>query len=302
MARHGGWDSCPNRRGWKAYDVTDDYRTFPVTCGSNSCPYCLETNVWRFGLAMAHSAPSRYAVLTGIPSTDWQANRKALTYFWRILERADYHLRAWYCFEHNPTPTPGVAEAHLNIWWWGPDVPQGFLSEACERTGWGSVVDVRRFKARREIRYGMKEAVPIRYGMKEAIDQVDEDERSFFISDSARAYLELNGGHLMNARRGQHRPWRDGVGGPQLSGLRETLRAYWGLEGRRSECVVTRNGEIPGSRDYAGPLPASVTPPAMTGTSESAPVPPSTLSSAGDLSGSNWVSSTLWSPAPAPTT
>lgn len=273
VRKRGGWDHCPNRAGWKAWDLTD-LTPRVMSCGSNSCPYCLVSNVWRFGVAMAHSRPSRYAVLTGLPTDDWQTNRAIVNRLWQILERGQggtsYVLRAWYCIEKNPELTG----FHVNVWWWGPDVPQAFLSEAWVRAGGGPVVDARRYKSRAEVRYGMKEALD--YGMKEALDSADETRR-WGLTEKQAAYLARNGGHLMNARRGRCAPWRDGTvdtggTGRPLSGLRETLAAYWGSRGLESRtCVVTdRSGGLPGSTDLPNSHPASGTLPVPTGTWERA--------------------------------
>lgn len=256
VAARGGWSECPYRSGLRRW-VLDEETGAPTSspknmaCGSNRCPFCLVTNIWKTSVAIGHSAPSRYAVLTGVPTDDWSVNRLKLKLLWRALERGEVRagrrellLRAWYCFEVNPAGTG----FHLNLWWWGPDVPQSRLSEISASIGWGSVVHVQRYRSA-DVSYGMKEAR--NYGLKE-LDSSQPHGRRLLLTEAQDDYLARNGGHLMGARRGKASPWRDGVKGDRVKGRREALAAYFA--GRAlPESVVTRRGDIPGSVPFVDP-------------------------------------------------
>jgi hypothetical protein len=204
----------------------------------------VEVEAWKWGVQVGWVSPSRYAVLTGLHS-DWQDNRSAIKHLFKITDRAGYRLRAVYSIEHNPKETG----YHLNLWWWGPDVPQAFLSEAAVRVGWKPVVSVERWKSRECDRYGMKE---VRYGVKEALAGGGEGYyRQERVSGGVAAFLSINGGRLMHARTGSNSFWRGGVGGTVYPSKRDHWRAYaenrWGPRDDR-EVVVTCGGEIVGSR------------------------------------------------------
>jgi len=259
IALRGGWDHCPRAEGLRVWSLAADGvpsgRPRAASCGSNRCPFCVVTNIWKTSLAVSHAAPSRYAVLTGVSTDDWQVNRRALARLWQGLERDEVRagrrellLRAWYCFEVNPRETGW----HLNLWWWGPDVPQTRLSELSEAVGWGPVVHVQRWSAA-SVGYGMKEAT--NYGLKE-LDSSTEHGRRSTLTDAQSEYLLRNGGRLMGSRRGRACPWRDGVKGPALSGQRETLAAYWARRGgvAGSSVVTDSRGHIAFSRDVESPV------------------------------------------------
>jgi hypothetical protein len=186
-----------------------------VTCGANQCPYCVLTNAWHWSLAIAHVRPSRYAVFTLVPG-EWHRLRLDISRLFQILDRKGYVLHAVYSAEQNPRETG----YHLNVWWWGPDVPHEVLVAAAESVGWGSRVSVNRFSVDKGgAGYGLKEAVG--YGMKEAARDEGIASEQVELTVGQREFLARNGGALMHARKNF---WRDGVGGRPLSGRRETLR------------------------------------------------------------------------------
>lgn len=269
--------ACPRRQHWKAWDVDNDYRLLATpACGSLTCPVCVEVEAWKWGVQIGWVAPSRYAVLTGLHD-DWQANRAAIKHLFKITDRAGYHLRAVYSIEHNPANTGH----HLNLWWWGPDVPQAFLSEAAVRVGWKPVAEVKRWRSRSCDRYGLKEVL---YGVKEALQGGSEAYYSqTHVTGPVARFLANNGGRLMHARTGNNSFWRAGVGGPVYSSKKEHWRAYaesrWGsLEDR--EVVITCRGDFVGSRPALAGVnvtgtwsSASETLPDQTGTSMSVQPP-----------------------------
>lgn len=267
VVARGGWEYCPNSGGLSIQRFDDLGRAVGrpkgLSCRRNTCPYCLVTNIWRVSLGMAHSRPSRYAVLTGVPSSDWGVNRLALKLLWQGLQRGEVRagrrellLRAWYCFEVNPQGTG----YHLNLWWWGPDVPQARLSELSSSVGWGSVVHVQRYQSKAAVKYGMKEAA--NYGLKELAR--GPGSRVNDLTEAQWAYLARNGGHLMGARRGRAAPWRDGTtdsgfSGRAVKGLDGALRAYWESKGplAASSVVLDRTGLPAFSKDI-GPAHSEV--------------------------------------------
>lgn len=281
---------CPRREGWRYIDFDRDIGFRDVTCGSNSCPYCILTNAWLWGLAIGHAAPSRYAVFTQVPG-EWQEIRPQIARLFQILDRKGYLLRAVYCVEVNPKGTG----FHLNVWWWGPDVPQELLSEVAVSLGWGQVVDARRWRAGRDA-YGLKEAMG--YGTKELRDpEVAPDQVE--LSEAQRAYLSRNGGALMHARKNF---WRDGVGGEPLSGRRETLRRQREAreqadrEQRQARpWVLVRGSEVVA---HSGVQPASATPTGETGQLTTAPVrPPVSPRGIGPSTGQEPLPGFSWEPA-----
>ena len=277
-----GRRECPRRRGWRYLDPEASWEvlTFLPKCGSVTCPVCIGTEVWKWGRIVGESAPSRFAVVTGLHPT-WEENRYAFRQVFRRLDRHGYILRAFYCVEVNPKGTGW----HGNIWWWGPDVPHAEFVAAAEAVGWKSRVSLSRWKSRDVDRYGMKE---VRYGMKETLDSVGENfYRASRVTGPAAVYLENNGSRLMHARSGAHSPYRLGVGGQVFPSKREFWKAITDAYDQerqsvpwQSEAVLTwENGHIAGSRDLApeskrgGSLTVSGTPRGSTGPSVTAGSP-----------------------------
>ena len=228
-----------------------------MSCGANVCPYCIHTNVWRWGRALSVAAPSRYAVFTQL-SGDWQTDRASIAALFRVLDRKGYRLRAAYTIERNPAGTG----FHLNVWWWGPDVPQSLLSEVAVSLGWGQVVHAQRWQGGRN-EYGMKDALG--YGMKDAVSDAQPSPPGD-LSPAQSDYLVLNGGALCHARRGF---WRNGVGGEDLGSMRAAFRASFAEEPRKEsgQWVMYEGSHLLAH----GGTSASETPPAEVGTSEPAP-------------------------------
>lgn len=259
---------CPRRLGWLYIDFDRDIGFRDVTCGSNSCPYCILTNAWLWSLAVGHVRPSRYAVFTLVPG-EWAALRKDIARLFQVLDRKGYPLHAVYSCEVNPNGTGH----HLNVWWWGPDVPFEVLRDAAVALGWGARVSVERFSVDRGgAGYGVKEALG--YGMKEAVRDPEVAADQAELSGGQRAFLDRNGGALMHARKNF---WRDGVGGVPLSGRRETLRVQRaardasrlaeGHDRQATPWALVRGSEV--VAHSAGPL-VSAIPTGVTGQSMNA--------------------------------
>lgn len=285
----GGWDHCPRRDHLRGFDE-DNGEIFRTTCGANVCPYCIETNVWLWGLALEHAAPERYAVLTGL-SGDWQADRANIKRFLRRLRALGYVVNEAHSIEVNPRALrDGLDYAdnpyHLNLWWHGDYVPQRVLSEVAVTVGWKPYVHVTKWASKRRD-YGMKEASGRDYGMKEASGRDGEGgERRWFLTDRQAAYLARNGGALMHASRGF---WRDGKDGAPLGSRRATLDAYRRSQGQerqvRSSWVMYAGSELLAHVVGSPSSPAlgiSTTP---TGTPSTAPAPLPGSPPAGDPSG-----------------
>lgn len=277
MTWRGGWTVCPRRQRERGWDC-EHGEFFALNCGANVCPFCIETNVYLWGLALEHAAPERYAVLTGLTG-DWQRDREAVNRFFEIIDRKGLAFRAIYSIEHNPRHASGEVDYdrpfHLNVWWHGDYVPQAFLSEAAQRVGWKPYVWVEKWEPVKASggRYGMKEASGRTYGMKEAsgrdASSESSGEPSPYLDERQADYLRRNGGRLMHARKSF---WRDGVAGGKLSSMRETLEAQRIASGRvsqgRQSWAVYRGSEVLAS----SPVVRS----AATGTSTLAPGSPST--------------------------
>lgn len=245
----GGWSSCPRRSGFRYVDLNapeDEFPFWDATCGAHTCPYCVETNVWRHALAIEHSVPERFAVFTGLPSEDWQANRAGVNALVRAIRRGVVPgTRAKWVDPRNGRKSIGYSVAtcytieagkktgmiHVNFLWHGGYIPQAFLSETAESIGWGKVVhvqDVRKAKsAKATSKYGLKEASGVAaYGLKEATGKAGDAPEGPWLSESLSpvqaAYLARNGGQLVHASKGF---WRDGPDGATLGSAREAFRA-----------------------------------------------------------------------------
>lgn len=260
----GGWDYCPRRERVRGFDE-ETGALFRTTCGANTCPYCIETNVWLWGLALEHAAPERYAVFTGL-SGDWQRDRATIKALLRELRRLGYEVHEAHSIEVNPKGTG----FHMNLWWHGSYVPQSVLSEVAVKVGLKPYVHVTKWQSRRRD-YGMKEASGRDYGMKEASGRGQEvGERSWVLNDRQASYLARNGGALMHASRGF---WRDGKGGAPLGTRRATLDAYRRSQGQerqaRKSWVMYAGSELLAHVAVSPSSPAS-------GTSTEPPGSPST--------------------------
>lgn len=260
MARSkGGHLYCPTRANWRFLDHLTGEIFDAGSCGRIQCPYCIEVRIWRTAVVFNHSAPSRYAVLTGLKPT-WQENRDILSKLFKRLDRAGYNLRAFYTIERNPKDTG----FHLNLWWHGPDVPVRLLSEIAEDLGWGSYVHVQRWRARSGAdSYGTKDAST--YGTKDAsADGVSEPNAT--LTDKQQDYLAINGARLFHARSSFY---RDGVGGESLRNFAATYRAARGQRGRTSWTLYGASGPV---RHSPIENSASATPQPQDGTPSDAPV------------------------------
>lgn len=217
MAFRGGNLACP-RRAAHFFDL-DTGERFALACGSLQCPYCIETGIWRAGIALEHAAPERYAVFTNVPD-NWSELRASVNRFHQIIDRSG---RVWNdCYTAERGDKTGML--HLNMWQHGDFIPQAELCEIAERVGWGSVVDIRKWTPRGGQGYGMKEGSGRTYGMKEGSGKGLGDQASVVpagaLTARQRAYLDRNGGWLLHARRAY---WRDGAVGETLGSKRKVL-------------------------------------------------------------------------------
>lgn len=255
----GGWSTCPRRTNFSYVDLNaapEEAAFWDATCGAHTCPYCIEDNARRHATALEHSAPERYAVFTGLPSDDWQANRRAINALVRALRRGVVPgTRTKWIDPRNGRKSVGFSVSfaytieagketgmvHVNFYWHGQYIPQAFLSETAEAIGWGKVVhvqDIRKAKnSKATSQYGLKEAfgAATSYGLKEATgkgapavvaDKYGRTPDGAWLSSSLspvqETFLARNGGQLVHASRGF---WRDGPGGATLSSARAAFRA-----------------------------------------------------------------------------
>lgn len=245
---------CPSRGDARYFD-SDTGAIWSPSCGVNTCAYCIRTNAWRFTRALGVVKPSRYAVFT-LLSGDWQTDRASINALFRALDRKGYRLRAAYTIEENPKKTG----FHLNVWWWGPDVPQQLLSDVAQSVGWGEVVYVERWRSGRRDGYGLKDALG--YGMKDA---VGSSVASPTLTENQETYLRINGGRLLHARRGF---WRNGVGGEDLRTAKAAFRASFGERPERKSSWVMYSGS-----QVLAHSPVTATPSVEDTPSETAPRP-----------------------------
>ena len=268
MAFRGGHLSCP-RRCAHFFDL-DTGERFTLSCGSLECPYCVETQIWRAGLALEHAAPERYAVFTNVQD-NWPDLRVAINRFHQILDRMG---KAWHdCYTAEAGGDTGML--HLNMWQHGDYVRQSDLVEIAQRVGWGEIVDIRKWEARGGQGYGLKEASGRTYGLKEASGRSGGDLAlsgpSASLTATQQAFLTRNGGRLLHARRSY---WRDGAAGETLGSRAKVLdRAMVKMRGPkvvRDEWAVLMGSELVAS----SPLPARVSATPTVPTGESTPAEP----------------------------
>lgn len=266
MAFRGGHEFCPARRH-DFFDL-DTGEHFRLSCGSLACPYCIESQVWRAGVALSHVQPERYAVFSNVQDT-WQELRAAVNRFHQILDRDRYAWHDVYTAEAGGQ----TGMLHLNMWQHGDYVPQPYLVEAAQRVGWGKIVDIRKWVSRPVDRYGLKEASGIVYGLKEACAGEDAPGGVSALSGSLTAtqtaFLARNGGRLLHGRNSF---WRDGSGGETLgSRARVFERAMVKRRGPkvvREEWAVLAGSELVASSP--APRRVRVTQTGLTGVSTTA--------------------------------
>lgn len=280
MAFRGGNLGCP-RRAAHFFDL-DTGERFALACGSLNCPYCVETQIWRAGIALEYAAPERYAVFTNVPD-NWPELRASINRFHQILDRSG---RVWNdCYTAERGDKTGML--HLNMWQHGDFIPQAELCEIAGRVGWGSVVDIRKWTPRGGQGYGMKEGSGRTYGMKEGSGKGSGDQAPVVpagaLTARQRAYLDRNGGRLLHARRGY---WRDGATGETLGSKHKVLeRALTSIRGPkvvRDEWVVLMGSELVANSRV--PVLASAIPTAPIGDSTTAARPLSGSPAASDPS------------------
>lgn len=333
VTRRGGHRFCPRRAAYRWVDESrlsdPDATVFrDVECGALICPYCIETDLWKWTVSFEHAAPERFAVFTQL-SGDWQRDRRDIQTLLTAIRRGAIPGKpkprdgSWEGFPYvDPqgrarTFRGAVVESaytveagaktgmvHLNFFWHGGFVPQSFLVEVAAAIGWGRRVSVNKWEPAKAGAggYGMKEArAASGYGMKEARATSSTTTLSDHLQPSQAAFLERNGGRLMHTTRGF---WRAGPGGASLHNQRAAFRSAMATmdaaTGRVSGTGAGSWVQYGPGRDVVvahSPLcgndrSARATRPDQTGASESAgPPQPSPLWD-GDLSGLSLVSST----------
>jgi hypothetical protein len=261
----GGHQKCP-RRAAHFFDL-DTGEHYALACGSLECPFCIETQIWRAGIALEHAAPERYIVCTNVPG-DWETFRTSMNRFHQIIDRTG---RAWRdCYTLESGDKTGMK--HVNIWQHGDYFPQEELSEITQRVGWGEVAWIQKWESGRRD-YGMKEGSGRGYGMKEGSGKVKGEEPftvpAWGLSAVQRAYLDRNGGRLLHARPSY---WRDGAAGETLGSRKKVLeRAMVAMRGpkvERQSWAVLMGSELVANSPV--PVPASATLSGLTGGSMTA--------------------------------
>jgi hypothetical protein len=192
-----GRDECRNgpqdMRLW--CHETGEVRLVP--CRRLGCTPCLQSAVWRRGLAIADSAPERFLTFT-LVGEDWQTVRgrmKRLRYeIVQELGRCDW---VW-----SVEPNPARTGHHVHGWQRGDFLLQARLSEMATRRGMGMRVDIQRWHERGGEGYALK---GVGYGMKGSEADV-----------AAETFLRVNGGRLTHASRGF---FRDGVRAAEARGV-----------------------------------------------------------------------------------
>lgn len=252
----GGHSFCPRRASFRLVNerLVADPEAWPFRspeCGVLTCPYCIETALWKWTVSFEHAAPERFAVFTQL-SGDWELDRVAIKSLHLSIRRGsipgrpkvanspgfeyvDPQGRTRYFtgadIESAYTVEAGARTGmvHLNLFWHGGFVPQAFLVAVAESLGWGSRVSVNKWQPvrRNSSGYGMKEARSASgYGMKEAKSQAKSDDKSELLIDKLEpgqaAFLARNGGRLMHTTRGF---FRSGPKGEPLGTQREAFRS-----------------------------------------------------------------------------